>query len=102
MDRPSDDGEEEDKGAVTVSTIHSAKGLEWRRVYLTNCVEGSLPHRFSSGSPQEIEEERRLLYVACTRSRDSLAICIHNMEQRGPNTLVVQPSRFLREVGITI
>jgi superfamily I DNA/RNA helicase len=100
MDRPSDDGEEEDKGAVTVSTIHSAKGLEWRRVYITNVTEGSLPHRFSMGSPSEVEEERRLFYVACTRAKDSLAICVHSLEPRGPNTLSVAPSRFLGEVGI--
>ena len=100
MDRPSDDGEEEDKGAVTVSTIHSAKGLEWRRVYITNVTEGSLPHRFSMGSPSEVEEERRLFYVACTRAKDSLAVCVHSLEPRGPNTLSVAPSRFLGEVGI--
>jgi len=100
MDRPSDDGEEEEKGAVTVSTIHSAKGLEWQRVYITNVTEGSLPHRFSMGSPSEVEEERRLFYVACTRAKDSLALCVHSLEPRGPNTLSVSPSRFLGEVGI--
>ena len=100
MDRPSDDGEEEDKGAVTVSTIHSAKGLEWRRVYLTNVTEGSLPHRWCLGEESSIEEERRLWYVACTRARDNLTICVHNLEPRGPNTIMVKPSRFLQEVGI--
>ena len=97
MDRPAED---EEKGVVTISTIHSAKGLEWRRVFLTNCVEGSLPHRFSSGNFQEIEEEKRLLYVACTRARDSLAICVHGLEPRGPNTITVSPSRFLSEIGV--
>ena len=98
MDRPTD--EDEDKGAVTISTIHSAKGLEWKKVFLTNCTEGSIPHRFSSGSKAEIEEERRLLYVACTRARDSLAICVHGLEPRGPNTISVAPSRFLKELNI--
>jgi superfamily I DNA/RNA helicase len=97
MERPTED---DDKGAVTVSTIHSAKGLEWRRVYITNVTEGSLPHRFSMGSSSEVEEERRLFYVACTRARDFLAICVNGLEPRGPNTQQVAPSRFLREIGI--
>ena len=69
-------------------------------MYITNVTEGSLPHRFSMGSPSEVEEERRLFYVACTRAKDSLAICVHSLEPRGPNTLSVAPSRFLGEVGI--
>ena len=97
MERPT---EEDDEGAVTISTIHSAKGLEWKKVFLTNCVEGSLPHRFSKGSESEVEEERRLLYVACTRARDALAICVHSLESRGPNTVSVTPSRFLKEIGV--
>jgi DNA helicase-2/ATP-dependent DNA helicase PcrA len=87
-------------GSVTISTIHSAKGLEWTRVYVTNIVEGSLPHRYSSGNDAEIEEERRLIYVACTRARDTLVLCVHEREQRGPNTARVSPSRFLIEIGV--
>src|SRR5271168_854880 len=68
--------EEIKQGAVTISTIHSAKGLEWKRVFLTNLYEGSLPHRFSMGSDEEIEEERRLFYVACTRAKDTLVLNI--------------------------
>ena len=97
LDRPA---EKEEEGVVTISTIHSAKGLEWKRVYVTNCTEGSLPHRFSMGSDSEVEEERRLFYVACTRARDHLAVCVNAMEQNGPNVRSVAPSRFLREVGI--
>jgi len=80
---------------------NSAKGLEWRRVYVTNVVEGSIPHRFSMGSESELCEEKRLLYVAVTRARDSVALCIHGLEPRGPNTIPVRPSRFLTELGIT-
>jgi superfamily I DNA/RNA helicase len=92
--------EDDKEGQVTVSTIHSAKGLEWGRVYVTNLVEGSLPHRFSSGSDSELQEELRLLYVACTRARDSLTLCVHAMEQNGTDTRRVQPSRFLEQLGI--
>jgi superfamily I DNA/RNA helicase len=98
MERPTEDDDE--KGAVTISTIHSAKGLEWKRVYNTNVTEGSLPHRFSMGSPSEVEEERRLFYVACTRARDFLAICVNSLDPRGANMQPVAPSRFLGEIGI--
>jgi len=91
--------EDDKEGQVTVSTIHSAKGLEFQRVYVTNVVEGSLPHLFCQ-SPEEIEEERRLWYVACTRAKDQLTICAHAMEQRGADVRRVAPSRFLVELGL--
>jgi DNA helicase-2/ATP-dependent DNA helicase PcrA len=93
-----------EQGAVTITTIHSAKGLEWKRVYVTNVVEGSLPHMFSVGSEEEIEEERRLFYVACTRARDSLIVCVPEKQvkwtkdgQQKEQRLF--PSRFLLEIG---
>jgi superfamily I DNA/RNA helicase len=99
LDRPKDDDE---SGAVTISTIHSAKGLEWRRVYAANVVEGSLPHKFSMGNEDEIEEERRLWYVAVTRARDYLNICIPVVLQQpdSPNVINLRPSRFLVELGV--
>lgn len=98
MDRGAGDGK--DEGKAVISTIHSAKGLEFRRVYVTNCYEGSLPHKFSMGSLAEIEEERRLWYVACTRAKDELILCVPAMQQMGPNTHSLTPSRFLAEIGI--
>jgi len=97
LDRAREDDKE---GMVTISTIHSAKGLEWPRVYVFGVVEGLLPHRFSMGSEAEIEEERRLWYVAVTRAQDALTICVHAMEQNEGNTRRVTPSRFLIETGI--
>ena len=93
--------EDDETGKVVISTIHSAKGLEWKRVYVVNLYEGSLPHKFCLGNPEEIEEERRLFYVACTRARDTLVLCIPGMIQQGPNVYNVPPSRFLHEIGIT-
>lgn len=90
---------EKEDGVVTISTIHSAKGLEWPRVFVTNIFEGSLPHQWSS-SEKEIEEERRLFYVAVTRARDALTLCVPNMVSRGPNVARVQPSRFLVELKV--
>lgn len=87
-------------GSVTISTIHASKGLEWKRVFVTNLVEGSLPHRFSMGSDEEIEEERRLAYVACTRAKDTLVLCIPEKAQMQANTVRLAPSRFLEEIGI--
>lgn len=88
-----------DDGVVVISTIHNAKGLEWPRVYVTNVYEGSLPHQWSS-SEKEVEEERRLFYVAVTRARDVCGLCVPTTVSRGPNVVRVQPSRFLVELGI--
>ncbi len=61
-----------DEDYLILSTIHSAKGLEWEAVYVLNAVDGCIPSDMATGTPQEIEEERRLLYVAMTRARDFL------------------------------
>jgi DNA helicase II / ATP-dependent DNA helicase PcrA len=61
-----------DEDYLILSTIHSAKGQEWKAVYVLNVVDGCLPSDMAAGSAEEIEEERRLLYVAMTRARDEL------------------------------
>jgi DNA helicase-2/ATP-dependent DNA helicase PcrA len=61
-----------DEDYLILSTIHSAKGQEWDSVYLLNVSDGSIPSEFSSGTPEQIEEERRLLYVGMTRAKQSL------------------------------
>jgi len=53
---------------------HSAKGQEWRAMYVLNVVDGCLPSDLSTGTPEKIEEERRLLYVAMSRARDDLVL----------------------------
>jgi DNA helicase-2/ATP-dependent DNA helicase PcrA len=65
-----------DEDPLILSTIHSAKGQEWKAVTLLNGVDGCIPSDLATGSPAEIEEERRLLYVAMTRARDHLAIIV--------------------------
>jgi DNA helicase-2/ATP-dependent DNA helicase PcrA len=65
-----------DEDYLILSTIHSAKGQEWQAVYLLNAVDGCIPSDMATGSQAEIEEERRLLYVAMTRARDHLAIVV--------------------------
>ena len=65
-----------DEDYLILSTIHSAKGREWPAVYLLNAVDGCLPSDLATGSTSEIEEERRLLYVAMTRAKDHLQIVV--------------------------
>jgi DNA helicase-2/ATP-dependent DNA helicase PcrA len=61
-----------DEDYLILSTIHSAKGQEWRSVFVLNVVDGCIPSDLGAGTTEEIEEERRLLYVAMTRAKDSL------------------------------
>src|SRR5580658_3005426 len=63
-----------DEDYLVLSTIHSAKGMEWDTVYLMNVVDGSFPSEFATRRPELIEEERRLLYVAMTRARNELML----------------------------
>ena len=63
-----------DEDYLILSTIHSAKGQEWRSVFMLNCVDGCIPSDLATGTTAEIEEERRLLYVGMTRARDSLTL----------------------------
>jgi DNA helicase-2/ATP-dependent DNA helicase PcrA len=64
-----------DEDYLVLSTIHSAKGLEWEAVHVLALYDGNFPACMSAGSAEEIDEERRLLYVAVTRARRSL--CLH-------------------------
>jgi len=63
-----------DEDYLVLSTVHSAKGMEWDTVFVLNVVDGSFPSEFSTGKPELIEEERRLLYVAMTRAQNELLL----------------------------
>jgi DNA helicase-2/ATP-dependent DNA helicase PcrA len=65
-----------DDDFVILSTIHSAKGQEWKNVFVLNAVDGCIPSDLGTGSTAELEEERRLLYVAMTRAKDNLHIVV--------------------------
>ena len=88
---------------LTVSTIHSAKGCEWDVVYLIHASDGILPSDMAAGHADQIEEERRLLYVACTRAKEHLYV-LHPLRyyvkgRRGDAHLYSQLTRFIpREV----
>ena len=95
MDQRED--EEDLAGKAIISTIHASKGLEFTRVFVTNLYEGALPHRFST-SDAEIEEERRLAYVAVTRAKKKLVLCVPRTVQVGKNMAAARPSRFIQEL----
>ena len=64
-----------DEDYLILSTIHSAKGLEWDAVYVIHAADGNIPSDMSTGSKEEIEEELRLFYVALTRAKTWLYVC---------------------------
>jgi DNA helicase II / ATP-dependent DNA helicase PcrA len=90
-----------DEDYLVLSTIHSAKGLEWRSVFVLNCVDGCIPSDLATGSTPEIEEERRLLYVAMTRAKDHLHMVIpqrffaHQQRMNGDRHMYAQRTRFI-------
>lgn len=89
---------------LTLSTIHSAKGLEWHTVFVINLIDGFIPSARSTGSEKELEEERRLLYVACTRAEQNLYLSSPvQSKNRGYSSYgsaysFSEPSRFLSEI----
>lgn len=90
-----------DEDYLILSTIHSAKGQEWNAVHILNAVDGCLPSDLATGTSAEIEEERRLLYVAMTRARDHLDIIVpqrffvHGQRNNGDRHLYASRTRFI-------
>ena len=84
---------------LVLSTIHQAKGLEWPVCFLLWLADGRFPSAQVLRSDEEIDEERRLFYVAATRAADQLYLCYPTLEESrdGPMKLL-RPSRFLREL----
>ncbi|TIW33545.1 MAG: ATP-dependent helicase [Mesorhizobium sp.] len=90
-----------DEDYLILSTIHSAKGQEWKNVFVLNTVDGCIPSDLGVGSKEDIEEERRLLYVAMTRARDTLHLVmpqrffVHGQAARGDRHVYAARSRFI-------
>ncbi|MDR1777530.1 MAG: ATP-dependent helicase [Desulfovibrio sp.] len=95
-----DDKKSKAEDCVTLSTVHSAKGLEWNAVLILDLVEDRFPSRHALARPEDFEEERRLMYVACTRARRHLDLyapaSIYSRAERG--ALYVNQSPFVREL----
>jgi DNA helicase-2/ATP-dependent DNA helicase PcrA len=93
-----------DEDYLILSTIHSAKGQEWKSVYVLNVVDGCIPSDLGAGTTEELEEDRRLLYVAMTRAKDDLHLIVpqrffvHGQSARGDRHLYASRTRFIPEV----
>lgn len=91
--------ESKDEDALIISTIHQAKGLEWKAVFIIGLVDGQFPHHKIFDKPHELEEERRLFYVAVTRAQDELYLTypvISSSFRTGQS--INRPSLFLQEL----
>jgi DNA helicase II / ATP-dependent DNA helicase PcrA len=90
-----------DEDYLILSTIHSAKGQEWKSVFVLNLVDGCIPSDLGAGTTAEIEEERRLLYVAMTRARDDLHLVVpqrfftHGQNAQGDRHVYASRTRFI-------
>jgi DNA helicase-2/ATP-dependent DNA helicase PcrA len=90
-----------DEDYLILSTIHSAKGQEWKSVFVLNVVDGCMPSDLGTGTTAEIDEERRLLYVAMTRAKDSLHLIVpqrfftHGQEKLGDRHVYAARTRFI-------
>ena len=93
-----------DEEYLILSTIHSAKGQEWTSVFVLNTVDGCIPSDMATGSSAEIEEERRLLYVAITRAKDQLHLIVpqrfytHGQRSTGDRHVYASRTRFIPDL----
>jgi DNA helicase-2/ATP-dependent DNA helicase PcrA len=90
-----------DEDYLILSTIHSAKGQEWKCVYVLHCVDGCIPSDMATGTTEEIEEERRLLYVAMTRAKEHLQLIVPHRfyvtQQSGDRHMYAARTRFISD-----
>ncbi|MGJ5047395.1 ATP-dependent helicase [Bradyrhizobium oligotrophicum] len=97
-----------DEDYLILSTIHSAKGMEWNSVHVLNVVDGCMPSDLGAGSSAELEEERRLLYVAMTRAKDELHLLVpqrffvHGQPVRGDRHVYASRTRFIPEALVPL
>jgi len=100
-----DEGEDDDGQALTLSTVHSAKGLEWSAVCIIDLVQDRFPSRHALTRAEDLEEERRLLYVACTRAREELALfvpaTIYSQQSGGSEPALDSPFISALPPGVT-
>lgn len=97
-----------DEDYLILSTIHSAKGQEWKSVFVMNVVDGCMPSDLGAGTSAELEEERRLLYVAMTRAKDDLHLIVpqrfftHGQSSLGDRHVYASRSRFIPEALLAL
>jgi DNA helicase II / ATP-dependent DNA helicase PcrA len=93
-----DKDEEEDKNKVLIMTVHSAKGLEFKNIFIAGMEEELFPSGMSSGTPAELEEERRLFYVAVTRAMEKVYISYAHTRYKWGIPSYCTPSRFIKDI----
>lgn len=93
-----EDEKEEDRNKVSLMTVHSAKGLEFPYVYIVGLEENLFPSQLSVSDPGDLEEERRLFYVALTRAEKKATLSFATMRYRFGNITYCEPSRFISEI----
>ena len=97
-----------DEDYLILSTIHSAKGQEWKSVFVLNVVDGCMPSDLGAGTSAELEEERRLLYVAMTRAKDDLHLIVpqrfftHGQNAQGDRHVYASRTRFIPETLVPL
>lgn len=89
---------EKDEPPLILSTIHSAKGLEWHTVFLIQCLDGILPSGYAIEDEEQMDEEIRLLYVAVTRAKEQLFITYPALFQSRYGDYFTNPSRFIEDI----
>ena len=94
-----DNEKDEDKNKISLMTIHSSKGLEFKHVYLVGLEENLFPSQLSINSRTELEEERRLFYVAVTRAEKNCTISYAASRFQWGNLISSEPSRFISEIN---
>jgi DNA helicase-2/ATP-dependent DNA helicase PcrA len=91
---------DDDEGLLTLSTIHSAKGLEWHSVFIIWAAEGRFPSYYNLDTSDDLEEERRLMYVAATRAKQHLYLVFPvNIYDRALGLVLGKPSRFIDDIA---
>lgn len=96
-----DEKEEGDSDKVTMMTIHASKGLEFKNVFVVGLEEDLFPAALSKNSERELEEERRLLYVAITRAEENCVLSYAATRYRNGQSTAMPPSRFLKDIDPT-
>ena len=94
-----DEKEEDNQPKVTLMTVHAAKGLEFKHIYIVGVEEDLFPAAMSQTSMWEVEEERRLLYVAITRAKESCTITYAGSRFKNGQTVLSSPSRFIADIN---
>jgi DNA helicase II / ATP-dependent DNA helicase PcrA len=88
-----------DEEPLILSTIHSAKGLEWEHVFIIQCLDGVIPSGYALEQDEDLDEELRLLYVAVTRAREQLYITYPVLQQSVYGEFFTKPSRFIDTIS---